>query len=96
MAPGAVNRRRPRRSGALCGTSSTARRTTWSCVRPSGSLRPDTADGRSRTSIHGEFLITNKKTGEKTQFAVQYPRAGALAGVPIHGVFRPDGGSRWR
>ena len=45
----------------------------------------------SRISIHGEFVITNRKTGEKTQFAVQYPRAGALAGVPIHGVFRP----RW-
>jgi hypothetical protein len=41
--------------------------------------------------IEAEMAITNRKTSERTQFVVQYPRAGALAGVPVHGVFRP----RW-
>lgn len=41
--------------------------------------------------IEGEFLITNTKTMEKTRFTVQYPRTGELAGVPVHGVYRP----RW-
>jgi len=31
------------------------------------------------------------RTSEKTAFVVQYARAGRLAGVPVHGVFRP----RW-
>jgi hypothetical protein len=41
--------------------------------------------------IDSGFAITNKTTGEVTKFEIQYPRKGALAGVPVHGVFRP----RW-
>ena len=41
--------------------------------------------------IDSEFAITNKTTGEVTRFEIQYPRTGMLAGVPVHGVFRP----RW-
>ncbi len=41
--------------------------------------------------VDSEFLITNTTSGEKTRFKVQYPRVGALAGVPVHGVYRP----RW-
>jgi hypothetical protein len=41
--------------------------------------------------IDARFVITNKKTGEETKFDIQFPRTGDLAGVPVHGVFRP----RW-
>jgi hypothetical protein len=41
--------------------------------------------------IEAEMVITNRTTSEKTRFVLQYPRAGRLAGVPVHGVFRP----RW-
>ena len=41
--------------------------------------------------IDSEFAITNKTTGDVTKFEIQYPQKGELAGVPVHGVFRP----RW-
>jgi hypothetical protein len=48
--------------------------------------------GRSFSDlIDSAFVITNKTTGGKTEFEVQYGRRGSLAGVPVHGVFRP----RW-
>jgi len=35
------------------------------------------------------FVITNTKTNGITQFNLQFPRQGAMAGVPVHAVFRP-------
>ena len=41
--------------------------------------------------VDSHFVITNKKTNETTEFEIQFVRQGAMAGVPVHGLFRP----RW-
>ena len=41
--------------------------------------------------VEGQFRVVNLKTGYRTDFRVDYGTEGALAEVPVHGVFQP----RW-
>ncbi len=61
-------------------------------LRGSQMLQTATIDGKSYSKgARSEFEIRNRETGETTKFQLTYGTSGALAGIPIHGVFQP----RW-
>ncbi len=61
-------------------------------LRGSKLLPTATIDGKSYTKLaRSDFEIRNRTTGETTKFQLTYGTNGALAGIPIHGVFQP----RW-
>lgn len=61
-------------------------------LRGSRLLPAATIDGKSYSKVaRSDFEIRNRTTGETTKFQLTYGTSGALAGIPIHGVFQP----RW-
>jgi hypothetical protein len=61
-------------------------------LRGSQLLPATTIDGKAYTNVaRSDFEIRNRTTGETTKFQLTYGTTGALAGIPVHGVFQP----RW-
>jgi hypothetical protein len=61
-------------------------------LRGSQLLQTATIDGKSYTKVaRSDFEIRNRSNGETTRFQLTYGTTGALAGIPIHGMFQP----RW-
>jgi hypothetical protein len=61
-------------------------------LRGSQLLPTATIDGKSYQKVaRSDFEIRNRSNGETTRFQLTYGTNGALAGIPVHGVFQP----RW-
>lgn len=61
-------------------------------MKSSELLKTATIDGQRYSNVaRSDFEIRNRSNGEKTRFQVTYGTTGALAGIPVHAVYRP----RW-
>src|SRR5262249_48488851 len=61
-------------------------------MKSSVPLRAATIDGRTYNDVvRSDFEIRNRSDGETSRFQLTYGTRGALAGVPIHAIYRP----RW-
>jgi hypothetical protein len=61
-------------------------------MKSSEPLKTATIDGRAYNDlVRSEFEIRSRKDGELTRFQLTYGTSGALAGVPVHAIYRP----RW-